>query len=179
MSISFWRGFLFVFLFACLFLPVYVFHNLWTDSVGVFLIYVILTILCEVFSLLWIKFLWSSQKSVHLSESLLTPKCFLFVCFSSHFIFRGLCGFLSKYERAFFTLHLPLKGRLIGKTHGEAEIKITVWEKSFTQQIQITREHIFICNVPSSMQGRREQEHILSPKGKRHSFFSTTPQQMW
>lgn len=138
---------------------------------GVCLIYIILTILCEVFSLLWIKFLCSSQKSVHLTESLLTPKCFLFVCFSSHLIFRGLCGLLSKYKRAFFTLHLPLEGRLIGKTHREAEKKNNC-EKSHLPNRFKSPGNIYsfaMCLVACRGEGNK---NIFSlPRGKGTPFF--------
>ena len=99
------------------FLPVCVFHILWTDRIGICPICISLAIFCEKLSLLWIKFLsFSLQKSLHLTESLQSPSAFL-----SHFIYRGLYGLQTKYRRAFFTLALLLEGRLIDNRYGEAE----------------------------------------------------------
>lgn len=155
------------------FLPGYVFHILWTDKVGICPICISLAIFCEKPSLLWIKFLcFSLPKSLHLTESLQSPNAFL--SFPLYFIYRGMYGLQIKYRRAFFTLDLPLKGRLIDNKYGEAE-KVQQCEKNHSpQQTQLIREHIFICNVTSSVQGGREQQDILSPKRKRHPFFHNT-----
>lgn len=74
-------------------------------------------------------------------------------------------------------LGLPLEGRLIDNKYGEAE-KVQQCEKyHLPQQTQIIGDHIFICKETSSLQEGREQQHVPSPKGKMHLFF-TTPQLM-
>lgn len=69
---------------------------------------------------------------------------------------------------------LPTEGRLIDNKYREAE-EVQKCEKNHPpQQIQIIREHVFICNMTSSLQGGRELPYVLFPKKERHPFFITS-----
>lgn len=96
--------------------------------------------------------------------------------FSFFFLFhlQGTVWPSNKIQKGIFHIGFLL----IDNKYGEAE-KVQHCEKNNSpQQIQIIRKHIFIFNMTTSLQEVREQQHVPSPKRKRHPFFHNTTSDM-